>query len=848
MKKIIYAILLILSASVSGQVMPNGFEEAIRNEYDGFSEETIQNELKLSFEEYLAIRSEEHLRKQQYYQSLTSSRSVNNLCDNGTFESGAINPSDWEFEWGGSIGTRGGWVSGVWSVINYSNVSSSNLMNSGFFDPADHPDSVHHKTVTTGIDPKVAVLDRVWNFPAGNTTSVRLGNTGVSKGYESMNKVVNINPTNSILTFSYAMVVQNPGHGLTSDPFFRLNLIDASNPTIDYNNLVNLGGTGINYVTSAHPLLKTYNGIQYKDWTCVTVDLSPLIGKTIIVEFLNRDCWAGGHWGYSYIDNICVNCDGANGDEGSINLNQGQSDDCEIPGQICIDYTLPNGASPSLTLDLEIIQNGVVVNTINSPNLTSGNTYCFDLNTINTSGLNTTLLGFDYKIIGNPRLGTFNLTPKIIGSSANGITNGTNDDYDIYCSSKLNCCENPIEIERTNEGSIVNAPNGIYNSDPFSLVQDEFTIQSNSLIPITEFRAVVTDLDFEYNYDACATCVDNPALWGSIGGSLYVGNTLTNTDTGTNILADRINRREVIWEEPRGAMLAIGDKFTLDYAFPAFSEIPCCVTTANVCVEISYKDANCVVCTEVICRSIELSEVPKPVSALKINVSNDGCCSRTLTADADTNADFQWSTNENTKSITVSKNGTYTVTATAGGVTKTETIVINDIVSGSFPLLSFNSLFHPDFVPPYKNKFYIMDVSPGKVTEGVPNSYNATEYKLEIYHEWNTSSGQGQPLKTITGVSNSCDGFNNWDIQWDGTNQSGVSLKDDRGDSYVWHLTLKNCDNESSKLTYKTSWVPVCEEPRYLFPKRKWIRIGCKKWGGYWKTETFSFGDVQMHR
>ena len=207
---------------------------------------------------------------------------------------------------------------------------------------------------------------------------------------------------------------------------------------------------------------------------------------------------------------------------------------------------------------------------------------------------------------------------------------------------------------------------------------------------------------------------------------------------------------------------------------------------------------------------------------------------------------YLWNTGETTQEITVDNNGVYSVTATSGGTSITQSVVVNGILKGAFPLLSFNSLFHPDLVPPYKNKFYIMDVSPGKVTQGVPNSYNANEYQLEIYHKWNTSGGQGKPLKTISGTNESCTGFNNWDIFWDGTDQSGASLKDEKGESYIWWLKLKNCNNESSRLTYKTSWVPVCEEPRYLFPKWKKVRIGCKRWGGYWKTETFEFGDVQM--
>lgn len=410
------------------------------------------------------------------------------------------------------------------------------------------------------------------------------------------------------------------------------------------------------------------------------------------------------------------------------------------------------------------------------------------------------------------------------------------------------CCENKLNIEKDEsfQSQIVNVPTGYNGSDPFSTVQYQYTITQNSVIPITEFRAVITDIDFNYDLEACAECIDNPALWGSIGGSLYVGDELTNTDPGNNILNDRYNRREVIWKNKDGAMLEQDDTFTIDFGLPPLSEIPCCVTSVTVCMEFSYKDANCKVCVEPICVTIDLSTQPKKVGALDIDVKKKGCCERTLMANADVSASYLWNTGDTTQNITVGNNGTYTVTATSGGVSITQSVVVNDILKGAFPLLSFNSLFHPDLVPPYKNKFYIMDVSPGKINQGIPNSYNANEYILEIYHEWNTSGGQGNPLKRVTGVSDTCTGFNNWDIFWDGTDQSGASLKEEKGESYVWWLKLKNCNNESSRLTYKTSWVPVCEEPRYLFPKWEKIRIGCKKWGGYWNTETFEFGDVQM--
>ena len=347
--------------------------------------------------------------------------------------------------------------------------------------------------------------------------------------------------------------------------------------------------------------------------------------------------------------------------------------------------------------------------------------------------------------------------------------------------------------------------------------EETFEIHTDAAIPITELKVNITDIDFQYNYDQCAECINNPALWGSVvSPDNTIGtapNNLNQTPTWNlsglgNLLDNGINQREIVWKNPNGAMLKNGDVFKVGYLLPPLSEIPCCASTIKICIKISWKDANC--CQQVIytCSDIDLKEKPISEKDVGIIMKSVGCCQRELTATTSSNATYEWSTQETTESITVSENGTYSVDVSAGGTTVTKTILVNDIMSGPFPLLSFNSLFHPDFVPPYKNKFYVMDISPGKVTEGVPNSYNANEYKLQIWHRWNTQGGQGNPLKEITGKS--CNGFNNWDIAWDGTDQSGRSLKNEKADSYIWRLTLKNCNNESSRLTYRTTWNPKC--------------------------------------
>lgn len=606
MKKLLYTIaFLSLFVKLYSQDLPKDFEDTVSKEYYSIPEEARQNELSLSFEEYLKSRIQTYKSRQQFYASLNA-KSVTNLCDNGTFESGNININDWNFYWEGNQGS----------------VSGTNRLNTGTFTGPpnnQHANQVHHQVVSNGQDPNFPALDRVWNFPTGNSKSLRLGNAHENRGLETVAKQITITPSNALLTFSYALVMEDPTtppHG-NNLPFFEVNIIEAGNFSNNYNHLINLGNNS-NRISSNNPLLIPNNTTavqRWKDWTCVTADLSSLIGKTVIIEFVNRDCWLGAHWGYTYLDNLCVSCEGADGNEGSIQINQGESDDCGFPGQICIDYTLPDGDNPSLDLELEIIQNGTTVNTLTSPTLTSGNSYCFNLTTTNTSGLDNTLQGFDFKVTGHPSLDTFNLTPQTIGSSSSGVESGNNNDYDILCPSNFDCCQTDLSIW-TNSPDVLPVSEHTSNGTNLSVASETYIIHADANIPITELRVNVTDIDFEYNYDQCAECINNPALWGSIYSpnntigsapdnltqtSIYPTNLINSIDNGKNM-------REVKWDNPNGAMLQNGDTFEIHYLLPPISKIPCCVTSIEVCIKISWKDANCNVCEINTCTPLELSK------------------------------------------------------------------------------------------------------------------------------------------------------------------------------------------------------------------------------------------------
>ena len=94
-----------------------------------------------------------------------------------------------------------------------------------------------------------------------------------------------------------------------------------------------------------------------------------------------------------------------------------------------------------------------------------------------------------------------------------------------------------------------------------------------------------------------------------------------------NLTDNGINQREIIWDNPNGAMLKSGDTFKVSYLLPPASEIPCCATKVKICSKISWKDANCNVCEIYTCSEIELNieKTGEPIGTGG-NGSSDNCC------------------------------------------------------------------------------------------------------------------------------------------------------------------------------------------------------------------------------
>ncbi len=200
---------------------------------------------------------------------------LNGPCVNMDFETGDL--SGWSLETGMVDGS-----------IPYSYVGGT---------PAGPGPS--HLIVNGGNDPVIPAIPMV--NPDGGAFSTRLGN-GITDGAGAakMRQTFLVTPTNSILTYSYAVVFEDPGHPVAQQPYFSVRVFDENNNTIQCGTYSVIAGNN----ATANGFIRS-GGILYKNWETVFSPLNAYIGQNVTVEFTTGDCSQTGHYGYAYVDASC---------------------------------------------------------------------------------------------------------------------------------------------------------------------------------------------------------------------------------------------------------------------------------------------------------------------------------------------------------------------------------------------------------------------------------------------------------------------------------------------------------------------------------------------------------------
>lgn len=343
-------------------------------------------------------------------------------CGNGDFEK-ELDINEWQGAYGSVPITTSNPISNFTSGIVGGSITSA---------------ASHQTQVSTGIDQNVGIPTTAQN----SSGSVRIGNAINGFGSELLSKSFVVTPSVSTITFWYAVVMQNPiGHPLSHQPLFWVRVTDVSGNIVigafDFGN-----GSDKLIADNTNPFFQEKKSggetIVYKDWSCAQIDLSKQIGKQVTIEFITGDCGYGGHWGYAYIDNFCGDCKGS--PTGNITYNCEASSLCGS-GNVCLDYSLPstevngNTTTGDVTISLDIYQNGILLTTLTSPKLTTGNSYCFNIVPSTISGIDSNLGGFDFVATGTFAIGTTALGSIKEGIVPYGIKSGQNNDYQIECKS-----------------------------------------------------------------------------------------------------------------------------------------------------------------------------------------------------------------------------------------------------------------------------------------------------------------------------------------------------------------------------------------------------------------------------
>ncbi len=139
------------------------------------------------------------------------------------------------------------------------------------------------------------------NPPDGSNHAVKLGNTNVGAEAERMTYTIHVplNDSNFSIKYDYAVVLQDPGHTIWTQPRFNAKLLDsATNTYIDCASFEYISTSGL----PGFEVSPVNSSVIFKPWSSVFFSLRGYGGKTLYLEFTTADCVRRAHWGYAYVD------------------------------------------------------------------------------------------------------------------------------------------------------------------------------------------------------------------------------------------------------------------------------------------------------------------------------------------------------------------------------------------------------------------------------------------------------------------------------------------------------------------------------------------------------------------
>lgn len=232
----------------------------------------------------------------------------NPSCPNGDLESGNIT------QWQQLLGTSGNPLSlnsfGFGTDFNRAGTQCGGTGVCANFQAVPPGGGGIPKQLNNGVD-----YYGGFTVPNQGTYCVRVGNNAGGTQADMMKYTFVVTPQNKTFKFRYAVVLEDGGHSAGEQPAIGYYFVKG-------NKIVPFGGFGnfwdqylFNHTANSisanpnNPFFKksTVNStVIYKDWQCVELDLSYMMGQQVTFCFWSKDCTQGGHFGYAYLDGLCT--------------------------------------------------------------------------------------------------------------------------------------------------------------------------------------------------------------------------------------------------------------------------------------------------------------------------------------------------------------------------------------------------------------------------------------------------------------------------------------------------------------------------------------------------------------
>lgn len=188
-------------------------------------------------------------------------------------------------------------------------VSNSNELSCNYYDSlewklAASPVNGRHTIITDVNGTDSNTCDKLQLVPEGFSQCARIGNNAIMCDAECIRYSFVVDSSNYRVLVHYAAVLELASHVAEKESRFGIRFQDTTGKQLPVGSL-ELSAGSVSKMTNCN-VNAVGNGVYWKDWDVMRVDLSPWMGRVVELVVYSMDCGHSGHFGYGYV--LCESC------------------------------------------------------------------------------------------------------------------------------------------------------------------------------------------------------------------------------------------------------------------------------------------------------------------------------------------------------------------------------------------------------------------------------------------------------------------------------------------------------------------------------------------------------------